>query len=218
MTVESALFQELGHDFRLIRCIKPHLTAAQAVLSVREQVVQGNDRIRAGEVGSDVVGIGDADIGGGVRCDIGNDIVVNLAVVRIQPQIYRDIGIQRFEVRNGLLVDLHLGHVGIVLCPEGNLEITGRIKGFRDFKNLLLRGAVTAGKRCQQNDGKEYGNDSFHPFIPPLETPAMIFFRKIRNRTISGTEMTTTAAIMAGIFSRPKPFSRISWMPLDTRK
>ena len=38
----------------------------------------------------------------------------------------------------------------------------------------------------------------------------MIFFRKIRNRTISGTEMTTTAAIMAGMFSRPKPFSRIS--------
>ena len=46
----------------------------------------------------------------------------------------------------------------------------------------------------------------------------MIFRRKIRNSTISGTEMTTTAAIMAGMFSRPKPFSRISWMPLDTRK
>lgn len=35
---------------------------------------------------------------------------------------------------------------------------------------------------------------------------------------MSGTEITTTAAIMAGIFSRPKPFSRISWIPLDTRK
>ena len=30
-----------------------------------------------------------------------------------------------------------------------------------------------------------------------------------------GSEITTTAAIMAGMFSRPKPFSRISWMPLD---
>ena len=35
---------------------------------------------------------------------------------------------------------------------------------------------------------------------------------------MSGTEMTTTAAIIAGMFSRPKPFSRISWIPFDTRK
>ena len=40
--------------------------------------------------------------------------------------------------------------------------------------------------------------------------PAMIFLRKIRNSTISGAEMTQTAAIMAGILSLPKPFSRIS--------
>ena len=46
----------------------------------------------------------------------------------------------------------------------------------------------------------------------------MIFFRNARNSSTSGTEITTTAAIMAGIFSRPKPFSRISWIPLDTRK
>ena len=45
----------------------------------------------------------------------------------------------------------------------------------------------------------------------------MIFLRKIRKRTISGTEMATTAAIMAGTFARPKPFWRISWMPLETR-
>ena len=45
----------------------------------------------------------------------------------------------------------------------------------------------------------------------------MILLRKIRNSTISGTEITTTAAIIAGMFSRPKPFSRISWMPLETR-
>ena len=46
----------------------------------------------------------------------------------------------------------------------------------------------------------------------------MIFLWKIRNSTISGTEMTTTAAIIAGMFSRPKPFSRISWIPFETRK
>ena len=49
-----------------------------------------------------------------------------------------------------------------------------------------------------------------YPFVPLLETPSMIFSRKIRKSTTSGIEITTTAAIMAGIFSRPNPFSRIS--------
>ena len=69
-----------------------------------------------------------------------------------------------------------------------------------------------------QDQEKDKGKLLFHPFVPPLETPAMIFFRKTRNSTISGTLITTTAAIIAGVFSRPKPFSRIAWMPLDTRK
>ena len=56
-----------------------------------------------------------------------------------------------------------------------------------------------------------------HPFVPPLDTPSMTFFLNIRNSTISGTDITTTAAIIAGTFSRPNPFSRISCMPFDTR-
>ena len=52
--------------------------------------------------------------------------------------------------------------------------------------------------------------DIFHPFVPPLATPSMILLRKNRNSIIRGREMTTTAAIIAGIFSLPKPFSRIS--------
>ena len=85
-------------------------------------------------------------------------------------------------------------------------------------------GAVTGAQRQhaeehqqRQKEGRESVSPD-HPLVPPLETPAMTFLRKIRNSTISGTEMTTTAAIMAGMFSRPKPFSRISWMPLETRK
>ena len=49
-----------------------------------------------------------------------------------------------------------------------------------------------------------------YPLVPPLATPAMTLRRKIRNSRIRGTEITTTAAIIAGMFSRPKPFSRIS--------
>ena len=46
----------------------------------------------------------------------------------------------------------------------------------------------------------------------------MILLRKTRKSTISGMEITTTAAIMAGMLSRPKPCSRLYWIPLDTRK
>ena len=46
----------------------------------------------------------------------------------------------------------------------------------------------------------------------------MIFLWKMRKMMISGIEMTTTAAIIAGMFSLPNPDSRIVWMPLDTRK
>ena len=126
-----------------------------------------------------------------------------------------------FEIGNGFFVDLCLGFVGIVFGPESNLIIAGSIKFFRDGKFILLLCPVTAAKT-----GDAKGCDSkkqklltkfFHPFVPPLETPAMILLRKMRNRMISGSEMTTTAAIIAGIFSRPKPFSRISWIPFDTR-
>lgn len=53
--------------------------------------------------------------------------------------------------------------------------------------------------------------------VPPRATPDMICFRYPRNSRIRGMEITTTAAIIAGMFARPKPLSRISWIPLETR-
>ena len=204
-------------NFRLRGGIEAHLAAPKAVFFIGEQVVQRNHRVFAGEIGRDVVGVGDADVGGGVRGDVGNDVVVDFAVVRIQPEIHGDVGIQFFKVRDGLLVDVHLSHVGVVFCPEGDLIPPGGVKliGNRigTGSGGILPGGqrtVAAGEGKGQRKGKQQGKQLFHPFTPPLETPSMIFFRKIRNRTISGREMATTAAIMAGMFSRPKPFSRIS--------
>ena len=45
----------------------------------------------------------------------------------------------------------------------------------------------------------------------------MIFFLKMMKRIISGSETATTAAIIAGTFSRPNPFSRIYCIPFETR-
>ena len=121
-----------------------------------------------------------------------------------------DVGVDGFKIRNGLFIDVDLGHVGVVLGPEDHLIVPVLLKGIRHGEGIHTLGAVAAGKaqkKCHQQQKCSY---FFHPLVPPLATPAMIFLWKIRKSTISGTEMTTTAAIMAGIFSRPKPFSRIS--------
>ena len=62
------------------------------------------------------------------------------------------------------------------------------------FLSMLLFGTDTKEKE------KKNSKYPFHPFVPPLATPSMIFFRKTRNRTIRGREITTTAAIIEGIF------------------
>ena len=78
-----------------------------------------------------MVRISDTDIGRRVGGDVGNDIIVDLAVIRIQAHIYFDVGIDLLEVPDGLFINGSLGLVGIVLGPESELELPGRIKGFR---------------------------------------------------------------------------------------
>ena len=161
-----------------------------------------------------MVRIGDADVGSSVRCNVGDHIVVDPGIVGIQPDVHGDIGVELLKILDCLLIDGGLDLVGVVLGPEGDLKMPGGIEAFRQriaFCALrALRYQVTVAAGEQQSGGKHQGKQLFHPLVPPLATPDMIFFRKIRNSTISGREMTVTAAIMAGIFSRPKPFSRIS--------
>ena len=159
-----------------------------------------------------MVRVGNTDIGRCIGGDIGDDVVVNGAVVRIGTDIHMNVGVEGLKVLNGLFIDLDLGLVGIVLGPEGNVVISGGVEFFRQLKGYTFGGSVAAcqqsaaDKDQHQHKRQKSSSGLFHPLIPPLETPAMIFLRKIRKRTISGTEMATTAAIMAGTFSRPKPF------------
>ena len=162
-----------------------------------------------------------ADIRRGVCGDVGYDIVVDLAVVRIKPDVDLDIRIDLLKIRDRLMVYIRLGLVRVILSPECDLEAARIVEFLRDHKLIHPPGAVTAGERKERKEHytcKKYGETLFHPFVPPLETPSMILFLKIRNMTMSGTEMTTTAAIIAGMFSLPNPFSRISWIPFETRK
>ena len=159
-----------------------------------------------------MIRIGDTYIRGGTGGNIRDDIIIDIAIVRVQFECDGDIWIQAFEVLDGLFVNGGLCGVRVIFGPEGDLILARSVEGFGHFKGRqILCIAMTAGKTQRQKQEAEYTGDILsHPLVPPLDTPDMIFLRKIRNRIIKGTEMTTTAAIMAGIFSRPKPFSRIS--------
>ncbi len=207
----DALGEELRDDLILRRPVKAKFTPAQAVARIAKQGIERHHHVVAGHIGGNMVGVGDADIRGGIGGDIGDDVIVDLAVVGIQAHIHVNIGIERLEIINGLLIDLRLCLVGVILGPEDDLIVSGGIQGLRDLKGTDLARAVAGAEEKQggQEEDKEAKTLS-HPLVPPLETPSMIFLWKTRKRTIRGTEMTTTAAIMAGMFSRPKPFSRIS--------
>ena len=162
-----------------------------------------------------MVRISDTHIGRSIRRYIRDHIIINFAVIRIQPQIHRNIGIKSLEIRNCFLIDGCLGFVGIIFSPESNFILPGSIKLFRNGKSVHPFLPMTTGKKKQasagkRNAGKYLFKNFCHPLVPPLDTPAIILLRKIKNSTIKGTEITTTAAIIAGIFSRPNPFSRIS--------
>ena len=263
MAREGAFLQKLRHHFVLRGTLELQLAAPEAVALVGEQVVQRHDHVVSRQIGGDVVGIGDAHVGRGVGGDVGDDVVVDGAVVRVGLQLHLDVGIQRLEVPDRLLVNLLLGVVAVVLGPEGEDVLPGGVEFRRHLKARALLPAMAARKSQKQEQenqrqprllpsgmpdlsvrsnshGGQFASfgagcrvslsvraksenlarqhSTLHPLIPPLDTPDMILLRKARNSAISGTEITTTAAIMAGMFSRPKPFWRISWMPLDTRK
>ena len=162
-----------------------------------------------------MVRISYADIRRRTGRDVRDDIVIDLVVIRIKPEVYLDVRIELLKIFYGLIVYLRLGDVGIVLCPENYLVSLIGIKSFRHRKLCRTFLAVTACKRRQNESCRHERSDDLeetfsHPLVPSLDTPSMILFLKIRKRIMRGNDTATTAAIMAGMLSLPKPFSRIS--------
>ena len=219
LPADNALLQEFRNDFLPRRPLELQFLSAQAVQGIVHQVVQGHHHVASRHIGGDMVRVGDADVGRRVGRDVGDHVVVNLVIVRIGPDGHGDVGIEGLEVFDGLPVNLRLGFVGVVLRPEDDFHRFAFVEPLGNHERAPVHLAVAGRQhRNDQEQNHRQRDPLFHPFVPPLETPAMIFFRKIRKRMISGALMTTTAAIMAGVFSRPAPFSRSSWMPLETRK
>ena len=167
-----------------------------------------------------MIRIGNTDVRRRIGRDIGDDIVIDPAVIGIQAHLDLDVRIKILEIFDGFLVDAGLYFVRIVLRPEDHFVLAAGIKALRDREGTGILGSMAARQRSAHDQERKQSHEFhlfFHPLMPPLDTPAMIFLWKTRKSTISGTEITTTAAIIAGMFSRPKPFSRISWIPLETR-
>lgn len=77
-----------------------------------------------------MVGVGNADIWRCPRCNIGNNIAVDPAVVRVQPQIYGNIWVECRKFFNCVPVNLRLCFVGIIFCTKN--------KEYREFWDFRL--------------------------------------------------------------------------------
>ena len=123
MPLDAALGKELRNDLLLRRRVESQTASAKAVSLIRQKLIQRHHRILAREVSCDVVRVGDADVRRRVRGDVGDDVVINFSVIRIQLQIHRDVWVKGLKIGNCLLIDIGLGLVRIVFRPEGKLII-----------------------------------------------------------------------------------------------
>ena len=137
-TADGALGEKLGDDLLLCRRIVKKLSAAKTVLCVVEQLVQRDDDVGPGHVGRDMVRVRDADIGCGIGCNVGDDIIIDATVVGIEAHIHGDIRVQRLKVRNGLLVNRGLDFVGVVLRPEGDVIMLRAVEALGDREGSAL--------------------------------------------------------------------------------
>ena len=138
MFAKPALLQEFRNDLLFCRSVIQKFTASQPVLRVRDQVIHRNNDVRARHIGRDIVRISDADIRRRVGGNIGNDIIIDLTVVRIQTHIDRHIRVQGFKIFDRLLIDPGLCLVGIIFRPESELD---RFRGIESLRNQELVGS-----------------------------------------------------------------------------
>ena len=143
----AAFLEELWYYLCERGCIEAYLTAAQSVFCIGKQLVERHHGIYARHISRYMVGISDAHIRSGISGNIGYDIVVNTSVIGVEADIYMNIRVECFKVRYSLRVNIGLGLVGIVFCPEGDLVVTRSIKSFGNCKLLEGTSSMAAGKK-----------------------------------------------------------------------
>ena len=74
-----------------------------------------------------MIRIGNTYIGSRIGGNIGNHVIIDSAVIRIELERYLDVGIQLFKILNGLPVNIRLRLIGIIFSPErisNSLEVS----------------------------------------------------------------------------------------------
>ena len=142
------------HDLVIRNRIKFHCRPAQTVFLTRQQLVQRRNHVAARQIRRHMVGIGDADVGRGARSDIGDDVVVDIAVIGVKAEIDANVGIIGFKFVDGLLVEQALRFIGVVFRPEGDFIFLGFVKLLRQHEFRRAPRAV-AGSKAQRRQHQQ---------------------------------------------------------------
>ena len=94
-----------------------------------------------------MIRIGDAHIRRGIRGDVGDHVIIDLAVICIETQIHGDIRIKIFKILDRFLIDGRLVLIGVIFGPESDFIFSGKIEFFRHGKTAHSLAAVTAGEQ-----------------------------------------------------------------------
>ncbi len=94
-----------------------------------------------------MIRIGNAHIRRGIRGDVSDHVIIDLAVIRIETQIHGDIRIKIFKIRDRFLIDGRLVLIGVIFGPESDFIFSGKIELFRHGKTAHPLAAVTAGEQ-----------------------------------------------------------------------
>lgn len=118
MSCKRTFIQKVGDEFGLLWCIKSHFAAAEPVFFIREKGIEWNYSPFSGQIGRDMIRIGDADIWRRICCDVCDDIIIDFSIVRIQTKCDCDIGILFLKIADRFFIDICLRLVCVIFSPE----------------------------------------------------------------------------------------------------
>jgi hypothetical protein len=113
---------------------------------VIHKLVEGGDDISTGIVGSNMIGVGNTNIGRCLSSYVLENVLVDLVVVGIELQGDVDIGIKLLKVLNCITVNLLLSSVVFVFSSEGYIYLGIRIKILHNVKFRECNKTVASGQ------------------------------------------------------------------------
>ena len=93
MAADLTFLQKLRHDLGFFRRVESHLASSQAVVFISEKIIQRHYHVVSGHVSGNVIRVSNTYVRGCIRRNIGDHIIVNISIICVKPQVYRNIRI-----------------------------------------------------------------------------------------------------------------------------